>query len=316
MALTFALRSRIRMREEPAPTRADWVPPIALPVAAYWVVMGLLTYGVSKGPSGFSLGDARDDGAALGSTDFQAPAARVTADEAIPVDVRAPPRPNAMVASSTVALAPSPPEARPIAPESPRIAPFRGGSVRVQAFHDLQHTEDSRRWQASSDESSESVRDEAPPSSSHRAHEDAPSLPLRHVHKDDPPRPSQNDPPSPAFHAPLPAVSVASCESVLAAANDEMDLTAARGVPDLSRDAYAAVLENGAYLSSCAVPDGMALDVCAAVRGGRPVGVTVVTHPTDGRVSACVRRAVASLGFPKNPRLDVTRTRFDAVRPR
>jgi hypothetical protein len=56
----------------------------------------------------------------------------------------------------------------------------------------------------------------------------------------------------------------------------------------------------------------MALEVCAAVRDGRAVGITVVTRPADARVRACVRNAVAALPFPKSPRLDITRTRFDA----
>jgi hypothetical protein len=42
--------------------------------------------------------------------------------------------------------------------------------------------------------------------------------------------------------------------------------------------------------------------------------VTVTTKPRDASVSACVRRAVTRLSFPTNPRLDVTRTRFDALR--
>jgi hypothetical protein len=91
-----------------------------------------------------------------------------------------------------------------------------------------------------------------------------------------------------------------------------MDMTAARGAPDITRGAYASTLERGGYLAPCGVPDSMALEVCAAVRDGRAVGITVVTRPSDGRVRACVRNAVAALPFPKSPRLDVTRTRFDA----
>jgi len=73
------------------------------------------------------------------------------------------------------------------------------------------------------------------------------------------------------------------------------------------------VLENGAYLSHCAVPGGTALDICAAVQKGRPVGITVLAHPANPQVSACVKAAVESLSFPSHPRLDVTRTRFEAV---
>jgi DNA-binding PadR family transcriptional regulator len=54
------------------------------------------------------------------------------------------------------------------------------------------------------------------------------------------------------------------------------------------------------------------LRLITPVRDGRAVGITVVTRPGDARVRACVRNAVAALPFPKSPRLDVTRTRFDA----
>jgi hypothetical protein len=104
-----------------------------------------------------------------------------------------------------------------------------------------------------------------------------------------------------------------SCESAIAAANTEWDLTGARGAPDLSRDAYAAVLENGAYFSHCAVPAGTALDICAAVQKGRPLGISVLAHPANPQVSACVKAAVESLSFPSHPRLDVTRTHFGTV---
>jgi len=107
---------------------------------------------------------------------------------------------------------------------------------------------------------------------------------------------------------------VGSCEAAIASMNDEVDMRAAPGAPDVTRGAYANLLERGGYLMPCGVPDGMALDVCAAVRDGHTVGITVVTRPADARVRACVRNAVAALPFPKSPRLDVTRTRFDAAR--
>ena len=105
-----------------------------------------------------------------------------------------------------------------------------------------------------------------------------------------------------------------SCESAALSANQNIDLGRGRGAPDLTRDAFAAVLENGAYLSPCAIPAHTALDVCAAVQDGKVVGVTVTTEPRDAAISACVRRAVAGLRFPRNAQLDVTRTRFEPAR--
>ena len=127
------------------------------------------------------------------------------------------------------------------------------------------------------------------------------------------PREAQEERPS---VRPPPARSVSSCEAAAATASDEMDFTKSGRAPDVSRDAYATVLEHGGYLRSCAVPAEMTLDVCAAVRDGRAVGVTVVTHPADARVAACVRNAVAAISFPKSVRLDVTRTHFDRAHAR
>jgi hypothetical protein len=111
-----------------------------------------------------------------------------------------------------------------------------------------------------------------------------------------------------------PAVSLPSCESAAAAANETLDLRAAQGAPDLTREALASVLEHGAYLGSCALPAHTTLDICAAVRDGRVVGVTATTEPRSPTVNACVRRAVAALSFPRSARLDITRTRFQAAR--
>jgi hypothetical protein len=92
-----------------------------------------------------------------------------------------------------------------------------------------------------------------------------------------------------------------------------MDFRAARGAPDLTRDAFAAVLENGAYLARCAIPARTALEICAAVRDGKVIGVSVRAEPHDSAISACLRGAVAALRFPRSARLDVTRTRFQAT---
>jgi hypothetical protein len=104
-----------------------------------------------------------------------------------------------------------------------------------------------------------------------------------------------------------------SCEAVLASSTQELDMTASRAAPDLSRDALAGVLENGAYLAACAIPDTTALDVCVAVQEGRVKGASVVSRPADPAINACVKRAVASLRFPYSARFDVTRTRFEAL---
>jgi hypothetical protein len=92
-----------------------------------------------------------------------------------------------------------------------------------------------------------------------------------------------------------------------------MDLRASPGAPDLSRDAFASVLESGGYLARCAIPDRTALDICAAVQNGKVVGVSVTSTPRSATIDACVRHSVAGLRFPQSARLDVTRTHFGAA---
>jgi hypothetical protein len=307
MALPFALRPRIRLRDEPEPSRSEWVTPIALPVAVYWAVMCLLTYGVSKVPSFLSRERAPTERIEFES--FAPSASRPVAAvaEPSPPGIRAALDARPLGVPSRFDPSPSQPEAPRVAAESRRPAPSRAPSMRVQAFHDLQHAADDAYSLRTINSLGEYARDEA-------------LEPVDNARDDSAPAPSRagHDRPVPAPSQPVSRTAsvVPSCESVLATAKDEMDLTAARGVPDLSRDAYAAVLENGAYLSPCAIPERTELDICAAVQRGRAVGVTVVTRPEDARVSACVRGAVASITFPTNPRLDVTRTHFEAVRPR
>ena len=74
--------------------------------------------------------------------------------------------------------------------------------------------------------------------------------------------------------------------------------------------AIAAVLENGAWLNSCAIPEHTAIEVCVAIKGGRVVGASVTSRPADSALTSCVRRRASSLQFPYSPHLDLARTRF------
>jgi hypothetical protein len=133
--------------------------------------------------------------------------------------------------------------------------------------------------------------------------------------------PDRTDTPAPArerapsfAHA---ATNVGSCEAAAAANDEVMDLAAGHGTPatpDVTRDAYANILANGRYFAPCNVPATMRVEICAAVKNGRAVGVSVSTAPRAANVAECVKRAVTRLGFPSSPRLDVTRTRFDSAR--
>jgi hypothetical protein len=109
-------------------------------------------------------------------------------------------------------------------------------------------------------------------------------------------------------------VAVSSCEAAMARNNEQLTIGAARGPADITREAYASILQNGRYLAGCSIPDRTVFEVCAAVKDGRAVGITITSSPASPALNACVRGAVARLKFPQNPRLDVTHTRFDAVK--
>ncbi|HVJ15961.1 MAG TPA: hypothetical protein VM686_10970, partial [Polyangiaceae bacterium] len=117
-----------------------------------------------------------------------------------------------------------------------------------------------------------------------------------------------------AREAPVVASTLPSCEAVAASASQDVDFARRDDTPDLPREAFSRVLDNGAYLSRCSVPERTALDICVAVQGGKARGVSVVASPSNAAVSACVANAVAGLRFPHSRRLDVARTRFDAAR--
>jgi eukaryotic-like serine/threonine-protein kinase len=102
-----------------------------------------------------------------------------------------------------------------------------------------------------------------------------------------------------------------SCEAAMDAYNEEK-VIGQEGQADITAGQYGRVLNGGGYFSHCGVPNSMAVSICAAVQNGRAVGVTVSTQPNDPKRAACVASAVRGLSFPSHPKLDVTRTRFDA----
>ena len=94
--------------------------------------------------------------------------------------------------------------------------------------------------------------------------------------------------------------------------DDEITVGGARGPADLPASAFGAVLDKGGYLNYCGVPGNMTVRICAAVKNGKAIGVTVHTVPGNHDSALCVARAVRRLGFPSSPRLDVVRTTFEA----
>jgi hypothetical protein len=102
----------------------------------------------------------------------------------------------------------------------------------------------------------------------------------------------------------------ATCEEVIDANNEELTL-GKKQEADLRLEELGAVLNNGAYLNDCDVPDKARLSICAAVKEGRAVGVTVAMSPSEPEVERCVAGKVRALGFPIHKKLHVARTTFE-----
>lgn len=309
MAVRIDIRPRLTLRDEPlAPARRRFsLPPLALPATGYWLAMGALTYFFAHlGPSPLDVADTID----------------APVDVPVPFSVPdpAPALPPAAAAAVTVPQrhvlqSETKPEAeRPVAtasePERPREAraPSREREASPSIEPRAQRAEPAPRLQFPE------FTDSSRPAGQERA-ADGPridSLFERRAER------AEREPPAPTTaqadsEREAPAT-VSSCENAIARNNEQISIGGPRGPADITREAYAGILQNGGYLSGCSIPERTVFEICAAVRDGRAVGVTVTSSPASPSLNACVRRAVSRLKFPHNSRLDVTHTRFDALR--
>ncbi len=312
VAVHLDIRPRLTFPTEPrAAVRRRWrLPPLALPAVGYWLAMAGLTYAFTQlGPSPLDP-----------HAEQPAPHARLVQLPTEPEIVTPPTPPATELAPAVAETAP------PSEPEGDAIAAVP--SEQKQGNRDTR-TPGRREifWG--------SKEDEAPPTPGEppQLAWDFPeftdsSRPARRERAADGPRidglfekadertsddsASDAGPPPESGRA-LPAA-VTSCEAAIARNNEQLTIGAARGAHDITREAYAGILQNGRYLSGCVIPDRTVFEICAAVRDGRAVGITIVSSPASPKLDACVRSAVERLKFPQNSRLDVTHTRFDSVR--
>jgi len=292
MAVHFALRPRFRLDEEALPpvrpARLE-LPPVALPVASYWLALGVFTYAL--------IHVIHSERAPEGDTPVVEAAGAEAQGE--------PPAP--FEAEARASLAPLPADSAPADPQ-PAAPPPTGLPVaqRPQVLPQEDLLTDLARHDAPMERPRRAAVPELSPE-----RDDAPRRETRRA-----PRRDSSEPGVAALEPreALGAVNaLPSCEAASAAYRQQIDFAGAPGAPDLTQQAFASILENGAYLSGCGVPDHTALEICVAVQEGRAKGVTVVARPANARISACVRRAVASLRFPYSSKLDVTHTRFEAL---
>jgi len=284
--------------------------------------MGALTYGFTRlGPNPLegALQPAPEP-APGAAPPARAPAATPLPSEpagALPFPVAEPPAPTETALPVAEAAPPAEPE-RPPAPVATRDEHENRENGRTARREELlgsgrDATEERRQPEPRVAMSFPEFTDSSRPKPRERA-ADGPRIDSLFERADERP---VNDPApdsaAPPERAPAP-VAVSSCEAAIARNNEQLTIGAARGPADITREAYASLLQNGRYLAGCSIPDRTVFEVCAAVKDGRAVGITITSSPASPALNACVRAAVARLKFPQNSRLDVTHTRFDAVK--
>jgi hypothetical protein len=330
LAVHLAIRPRLTLPAEPrAAVRRRWrMPPLALPAVGYWLAMGALTYGFTR------LGPHPLDPAEVTSTSHQTERAPSVPPLDPPADFETP-------ASETPLATAPPPITEPpsVAEPAPVVDPPAPVAEQEQDSRERERANGKAGRRENLEAST--PRREAAANNDQPARREEParvamtfpeftdsSRPTRREHAADGPRidslfdkaderpregsaPDSSAPPESTRDAP---VAASSCEAAIARNNEQITIGGPRGVADTTREAYAGILQNGRYLSSCVIPDRTVFEICAAVKNGRAVGITVVSSPANPQLNACVRGAVGRLKFPQNPRLDVTHTRFDAVK--
>lgn len=297
MPLEFALRPRIRLREDPpqrAPNRrARWrVPRFALPAALYWAAVAGICYGIIRAhdaPAPEPVAEARELAPDPELSSAPAPVTEVPLTQAAP-----PP-------------APEPPQAAEAEPEPVQ----RPAPTLLPAAEEEQPTPLARLPALGEDMSRALLSARAPhPDSVQQKRAPAPAALLT---ADFPPNSLPDLAPEPRL-ASAPArgggSALPSCEAAAAAAVQDLDFASSDRTADLPSEAISGVLENGAWLASCSLPSSTHLDVCVAIKGGRVTAVTVSSRPSDPALNACVKQRAAALQFPYSTRVDVARTRF------
>lgn len=315
VAVRLAIRPRLQLSPEPpaASRKRPRLPSFALPAAGYWLVMAGLTYVFAHlGPNPLEQAFAAEREEHLLQAPLASPASEpepppseAVAPELPPV---APPPPSAELAGDTTIEEPDP---QPIAPTEPadegrrplaRVEPPRPSEPAFREPLSLPQLP-APSFPEFTDSSHPKPRERAA---------DGPRIDGLFERREEPVPPAL-DSAAPSQAKPEPRRPLISCEAAVARNNEQLDIGAPRGPADITREAYASILQNGRYLADCRVPERTVVEICAAVKQGRAVGITVVTNPARPALEACVRGRVAGLTFPNNERLDVTHTRFDAA---
>ncbi len=79
---------------------------------------------------------------------------------------------------------------------------------------------------------------------------------------------------------------------------------------DLTAEQLGAPMKTSSFMSGCGLPDSSQAEICAAVKNGKPLGVSVKVSPQNNKVASCIDRSVRRLSFPKSEKLDVVKQTF------
>jgi hypothetical protein len=79
---------------------------------------------------------------------------------------------------------------------------------------------------------------------------------------------------------------------------------------DLTADQLGAPMKDSSFMGKCNLPDSSNAEICAAVKNGKPLGVSVKVMPQNNKIAACIDRSVRNLKFPTSEKLDVVKQNF------
>ena len=99
------------------------------------------------------------------------------------------------------------------------------------------------------------------------------------------------------------------CEEARAQYVEQIDMQSG-GPADLRAEDFGQVLNHGAYLEPCNVPHDSHIRICAAIREGAAVGVTVSLAPAASETEICLAKQVRGLAFPSHPKMDFVIVQF------
>ncbi len=101
-----------------------------------------------------------------------------------------------------------------------------------------------------------------------------------------------------------------SCEKAMDENPQTIDMGKKNSKPDLTKDQLGRPMANSTFFGGCGLSDSANADICAAVKSGKVLGVSVKITPTNNKVAACIDKATRKLSFPQSEKLDVVKQHF------